>query len=249
MRVWGYTIYTNNLLRHRDHEFEPKPALDSRYTATKKTRGAESERNFKHEMSGSLPEDARSRPPFTSSPSFEASYTASCHCSLVRFEVSGEPESVMYCHCESCQTIHGTPYQWAAVFHKDKVRITSSPETLRFYRSSPDIVDGDERVAYGLPCKISCRRCGAPICDEGRNMMMMMPTYLAFPRENEGRGGGGGGGDAEEGRKIVPLAFRAQHHMFYGKRVADMDDGLDKYVTKKGEGMCDYRGNPITGSK
>lgn len=63
-------------------------------------------------------------------------------------------------------------------------------------------------------------------------MMLMLPPYIHFERD-------------ENGRKKIPDGFAAKHHMFYGKRVADMKDGLEKFLGRKGEGLCDDHGNAL----
>lgn len=78
-------------------------------------------------------------------------------------------------------------------------------------------------------------------------MMLLMPEFIHFPRlksENEKEGEGQG-----EGRKQVPKEWRAQYHMFYGRRCVDMDDGLDKWVDKKGGRRCDAHGTVIDEKK
>ncbi|CCG84139.1 protein of unknown function [Taphrina deformans PYCC 5710] len=167
-----------------------------------------------------------SRPPYVAAPDFEAKYRAQCFCGRVQWSIGQDALSSMYCHCETCQTLHGTPYQWAAVVPKESVHFTAGIDALCYYSS------GERAARYTLPCKLSCGDCRAPIADEGRNMMLLMPTYIAFPRDHNGR-------------KLVPQPWKPQHHMFYGRRVADMKDGLEKYVTKKGEGKCDDEGRVI----
>jgi hypothetical protein len=81
---------------------------------------------------------------------FTSRYRASCHCGAVRYEVSADPVDAKICHCRTCQTLHGAPMQWAAIFHKRHVRMTRGIEHLRFYS---DTLDRAERVA---PCKVSC---------------------------------------------------------------------------------------------
>lgn len=119
--------------------------------------------------------------------------------------------------------MHGAPYQWASVLPKDKVHFTRGGENLVFYTSE------ERRDRYKLPCKLSCPECHAAVADEGRNMMLMLPPYIHFARD-------------ANGRKIVPEAFKASHHMFYGRRCADVKDGLDKFLGKKGEEPCDDEG-------
>jgi hypothetical protein len=70
---------------------------------------------------------------------FTPRYRASCHCGAVRYEVSADPLDAKICHCRTCQSLHGAPMQWAAIFHKRHVRLTRGIEHLRFYfrRSRP----------------------------------------------------------------------------------------------------------------
>ena len=79
---------------------------------------------------------------------FTPRYWASCHCGAVRYEVSADPLDAKICHCRTCQSLHGAPMQWAAIFHKRHVRLTRGIEHLRFYS---DALDRAERAA---PCKV-----------------------------------------------------------------------------------------------
>ena len=80
------------------------------------------------------------------------------------------------CHCVECQTLHGAPMQWAAIFHKRHVRITHGIAQLRFYNSE---LHRHERI---LPCKVSCAGCGTLIADEGRRMWLAFPSLFDFGR-------------------------------------------------------------------
>ena len=143
---------------------------------------------------------------------FIVKYRARCHCGAVRYEVRADPVDAKLCHCRGCQVLHGAPMQWAAIFHKCDVRLVSGIEELRFYNSE---LDRPERV---LPCKVSCARCGTLIADEGRRMWLAFPTLFDFGTPPQ-----------------VPDAFRPSCHIFYGMRVADIDDGLPKWSGHKGE--------------
>lgn len=40
---------------------------------------------------------------------FKALYEGECHCGKVKYELSREkPLDAKYCHCTTCQTLHGT---------------------------------------------------------------------------------------------------------------------------------------------
>ena len=141
---------------------------------------------------------------------FLPKYRAACFCGSVRYEVSADPVDAKLCHCKACQTLHGAPLQWAAIFHKHHVRFTAGLDQLRFFNSEQG---KNERI---LPCKVSCKKCGTPIADEGRRMWLAFPTLFDF---GQGRG--------------TPAAFKPTCHIFYGRRVLDISDHLPKWSGHK----------------
>lgn len=140
---------------------------------------------------------------------FIPKYRAACFCGRVQYEVSAEPVDAKYCHCRACQTLHGAPMQWAAIFHKHHVRLTAGWEQLRFFNSELGLND---RI---LPCKVSCNQCGTPIADEGRRMWLAFPTLFDF------------------GIGSAPASFRPSCHIFYGQRVTEIYDNLPKWSGHK----------------
>ena len=144
--------------------------------------------------------------------SFIPKYRAACFCGRVQYEVSADPVDAKLCHCKTCQTLHGAPMQWAAIFHKHHVRFTAGWDALRFFNSEQGI---HERI---LPCKVSCKECGTLIADEGRTMWLAFPSLFDF----------GQGGE-------VPRAFKPTCHLFYGQRVIDMHDDLPKWSGHKNQ--------------
>ncbi len=141
---------------------------------------------------------------------FIAKYRAACFCGKVRYEVSADPVDAKLCHCTTCQTLHGAPMQWAAIFHKHHVRFTAGLDQLRFFNSEQGM---NERI---LPCKVSCCQCGTPIADEGRRMWLAFPTLFDF----------GLGGE-------TPDSFKPTCHLFYDQRVIDICDDLPKWSGHK----------------
>jgi hypothetical protein len=141
---------------------------------------------------------------------FIAKYRARCRCGAVHYEVRADPVDAKLCHCRGCQVLHGAPMQWAAIFHKRDVRLTSGFDALRFFN--------DEAVCSERhqPCKLRCGACGTPIADEGRRMWLAFPALFDFgaPRS-------------------VPDAFKPSCHIFYGARVVDVDDALPKWSGHK----------------
>lgn len=150
-------------------------------------------------------------------PTFAAKYRARCHCGAVTYEVDADPVDAKICHCRTCQTLHGAPMQWAAIFPKGNVRITNGINHLRFYNATLD------QPARILPCKVSCSLCGTLIADEGRKMWLAFPSLFDF------------GSDPDGQRSPVPDAFKPTCHIFYRMRVMDVADGLPKWAGHKNQ--------------
>ncbi|KAL3423163.1 hypothetical protein PVAG01_04910 [Phlyctema vagabunda] len=138
---------------------------------------------------------------------FQAIYEGGCHCGRVKYQLNREkPLSAKYCHCTTCQVIHGAPFQWAAIFHKEDINFTSGHHDLGWYDS------GDKTIEHKLPCKVSCIYCRTPIMDEGRNMILLFPTLIHFKNDQEKQN------------------FKPSCHLFYSQRVVDIPDGLEKWT-------------------
>jgi hypothetical protein len=50
--------------------------------------------------------------------------TGGCMCGAVRYEASGDPLSVIFCHCESCRKNSGAPVVALAGYKRDCFRFT-----------------------------------------------------------------------------------------------------------------------------
>ncbi|TGZ76398.1 hypothetical protein EX30DRAFT_312486 [Ascodesmis nigricans] len=153
------------------------------------------------------------RPPYLSDiPGFRKVYDASCFCGSVQYEIGAErPLDAKFCHCVTCQKLHGAPFQWSAIFAKPSIRFTSGAANLTYW--TPHL----RTQEYDLPCKVSCATCRAPLMDEGRNMVLVFPTLVRF-------------GGEEERRRFYPSC-----HIFYERRCMDVPDGLPKYAGHKAE--------------
>ncbi|KAI9787312.1 MAG: hypothetical protein M1816_007660 [Peltula sp. TS41687] len=156
-------------------------------------------------------DDWKTRAPYAihkSGDEFHARYEASCHCGRVNYQLSREkPLAAKYCHCTTCQTLHGAPFQWAAIFHKEDINFTKGHHDLAWYDS------GEKTTRHKLPCKITCSYCRSPIMDEGRNMILLYPTLIKFK------------GNREDMKNFEPTM-----HMFYTQRVVDIPDGKPKWT-------------------
>jgi hypothetical protein len=112
----------------------------------------------------------------------DTAHSGGCRCGAVRFEASGEPLSVGYCHCSDCRRATGAPVSAFVGFHADDVSLTG--ETLRIFEN-------------GAVTRSFCNVCGSPIAYldqrlEGRAFFMLgamdrpadyRPALHAYVRE------------------------------------------------------------------
>jgi len=78
-----------------------------------------------------------------------------CMCGAIRYEASGDPISVIFCHCESCRKHTGSPVSALAGFHRSQLRFTRGERAT--YESSPGITRG------------FCGDCGTTLTWEGND--------------------------------------------------------------------------------
>jgi hypothetical protein len=83
----------------------------------------------------------------------DKTFTGGCMCRAVRYEASGEPLSVIHCHCLSCRRHNGAAVVTLAEFNKDNVRFTG--DERKIYTSSPGVG------------RAFCGKCGTPLTWEG----------------------------------------------------------------------------------
>lgn len=76
------------------------------------------------------------------------SHKGSCFCGAVHVEVSGAPEGMGYCHCQSCRSWSGGPVNAFTLWKPDAVRVTSGEDQLATYKKTE------------LSERQYCRKCG-----------------------------------------------------------------------------------------
>ena len=79
--------------------------------------------------------------------------TGGCLCGSVRYETTGEPFAINYCHCQSCRKHSGAPVVSLAGYQVAQVQF-SGAERKR-YESSPGAF------------RAFCENCGTPLTWEG----------------------------------------------------------------------------------
>ena len=85
-------------------------------------------------------------------------YVGSCFCGAVEIEVTGAPEAMGYCHCESCRSWSAAPVNAFTLWKPDSVVVKKGSELLgRFMKT-----DTSDRQF--------CTRCGG-------HLMTVHPTF------------------------------------------------------------------------
>ncbi|HET6725441.1 MAG TPA: GFA family protein [Gammaproteobacteria bacterium] len=72
-------------------------------------------------------------------------YNASCFCGAVRFTVTGEPEGMGYCHCDSCRHWSAGPVNAFSLWEPEAVNVTQGAENIGTYNKGP--------ISYRKWCK------------------------------------------------------------------------------------------------
>jgi hypothetical protein len=59
-----------------------------------------------------------------------------CFCGAVQVEVSGEPESMGYCHCQSCRSWSGGPVNAFTLWRPEGVHVTAGAEHIGMFQKT-----------------------------------------------------------------------------------------------------------------
>jgi hypothetical protein len=64
-------------------------------------------------------------------------YNGSCFCGAVQFTVSGEPEAMGYCHCDSCRSWSAGPVNAFTLWKPEALHINQGAEHISTYNKTP----------------------------------------------------------------------------------------------------------------
>jgi hypothetical protein len=67
----------------------------------------------------------------------DKTYEGSCFCGAVQIAVSGAPEVVGYCHCDSCRSWSAAPVNAFTLWKPELVRVTRGAENVGTYNKTP----------------------------------------------------------------------------------------------------------------
>lgn len=65
-------------------------------------------------------------------------YEGSCMCGAVRFSVTGAPEAMGYCHCESCRQWSAAPLNAFSLWKPEAVQVTAGKDNIGSYSKTPN---------------------------------------------------------------------------------------------------------------
>jgi len=124
-----------------------------------------------------------------------------CSCGSVDFEITEPAIFRFFCHCSLCQEYNNAPFADVSVFHARGVTAFDDDKiSYRCYKKPALIPRG------------SCKQCNDAVLEN--ISMPLMPKMIVVPSNN-----------------IVDksLLLKPSMHIFYDKRVADIDDNLKKH--------------------
>ncbi|MDP6884130.1 MAG: GFA family protein, partial [Rhodospirillales bacterium] len=64
------------------------------------------------------------------------SHKGTCFCGAVEFEVSGAPEGMGYCHCQSCRSWSAGPVNTFTLWAPDSVNVTQGTDNIETYNKT-----------------------------------------------------------------------------------------------------------------
>ena len=96
----------------------------------------------------------------------DISATGGCMCGEVRFETTGEPSDVAYCHCSDCRGFTGAPVVTWVVFEAQNVHFVQG--NRKTFESSPGIYWG------------FCANCGSSLTWEAKSMRYEGKSIIEF---------------------------------------------------------------------
>jgi len=125
-----------------------------------------------------------------------------CSCGSTRFSITGSPLLRAYCHCNICQAFNQGPFADITLFHvRDVIKPAESSVEFKSYKFPPLLKRG------------SCRTCGKAAIEYLN--IPAMPEVVIVPSANI------------QDKTFIP---KPSLHIFYDKRVADVQDNLPKHT-------------------
>ncbi|EIM92394.1 uncharacterized protein STEHIDRAFT_89359 [Stereum hirsutum FP-91666 SS1] len=137
-----------------------------------------------------------------------------CFCGQASYTITAPPKMRAYCHCTGCQRLNACPYNWT--IHNDASNFT-------FTHPQPHAERLDSFVNPDKPWKtrFRCKTCGCTVASKNSKTNNVSVWGPHLERDNEGM--------IKRSDEVKPTA-----HIFYGTRIADVNDGLPKWEGYEG---------------
>ena len=129
-------------------------------------------------------------------------YQASCFCGQVKFTVTGNPEVMAYCHCESCRQWSAGPISAFTLWQPASLKITQGLDNIAGFDRNP--ISADNTVVSN---RVWCKTCGGHLYTDHPTMGLIdVPAAI-----------------------IKDLDFNPAFHVHYQETVHPTQDGLKKF--------------------
>lgn len=131
-----------------------------------------------------------------------AKYQGRCFCGAVHFTITGEPELMAYCHCDSCRHWSAGQVNALTLWNPDNFNVTQGADNLDAF----DKTAATSNEA-GMSNRKWCKTCGGHVYIDHPGMGLVdVPAVL-----------------------IEGFAFNPGLHVHYQETVHPMHDGLPKF--------------------
>ena len=132
----------------------------------------------------------------------ETKYQGSCFCGDVRFTLTGTPEAMAYCHCDSCRQWSAGPVNAFTLWKPTMLKITQGLDNTAGFDKNP--ISGDEAVVSN---RVWCKACGGHLYTDHPTMGLIdVPAVV-----------------------IKYFSFKPAFHVHYQETVHALKDGLPKF--------------------
>ena len=129
-------------------------------------------------------------------------HKGSCFCGNVEFTLSGEPEVMAYCHCNSCRQWSAGPVSAFTLWRPDAIHIIKGVDNVKAFDKNP--ATSDETVYSNRKW---CKTCGGHIYSDHPTMGLIdVPSAV-----------------------ISNFVFKPAFHVHYQETVHPMKDELPKF--------------------
>ncbi len=78
-------------------------------------------------------------------------HQGSCLCGAVTYQLQGELEPIVYCHCSQCRKSSGSAFAAVSPVKKADFRLLTGQDALAEFEAAPGVA------------RVFCRHCGSPL--------------------------------------------------------------------------------------